>query len=125
MVDGFEVKDALIVSMMLESGIVPLSALHDRVCKQLEALSPEDARVAKRKFRKAWRRAAKNSIKIYGRRERETFMTKRYGLGTGQQPTAKQKHNRKSIVYTATWRAATSLLEATCDVVKRTLQDET
>ena len=40
---------------MLDMGIVP-AMTGDELVKMLESLSPENRRIAKRKFRKAWRK---------------------------------------------------------------------
>lgn len=87
------------------SGIVPIStgAEHHDVNRDVAHLSPEEQRVLKRKFRKAWRRAAKKELQQAGNSPKARAVVARrasqeYGLKTGQPPNRKQKRNRKAAV---------------------------
>lgn len=77
----------------------------------LESMTPAEARVAKRKFRKAWRSAAKARISAVahcGPKRRAfvaTSVERDVGLGV-KQPSRNQKRGRKSTVYTALRTAA-------------------
>ena len=48
---------------MLDMGIVP-AMTGDELVKMLESLSPENRRIAKRKFRKAWRKMLKKNPEL-------------------------------------------------------------
>lgn len=72
-------------------GIVPIGWTGNDINKVLAALPPDEARVMRRKFRKMWRKAAKNARK--GRSKAVAQM----GLGETQ-PTRRHKTVRKQEV---------------------------
>ena len=75
--------------IMWEMGIIPLDELEGGVDKILLQMSPEDERVARRKFRKRWRKV--------GEKGNKNFQT--YTLGRGSEtPTPWQKLSRKRMV---------------------------
>lgn len=84
----------LMETVFHEAGLAPIKTIHHDYNRILADLSPEEARIAKRKFRKLWRRTAKYLIekKINGR-----YMKQTLGIGA-ERPTRSQKNTRKTIV---------------------------
>lgn len=93
----------LFTTKMTESGIVPIQWGHidDSADRDLAGMSPDEARVAKRKFRKQWRKAAKQSVRSSKKMSSETVQRfiKDY-MGKGNLlPTKKQRRNRRAAVF--------------------------
>lgn len=84
----------LLETVSHELGIAPIKTIHHDYNRILAGLSPEEARMAKRKFRKAWRKVANDLIKkkISGKYIKQTL-----GIGSDR-PTRSQKNTRKTIV---------------------------
>jgi hypothetical protein len=80
-----------------ERGIVPLERNHHDFNRILASLPPDDARAMKRKFRKLWRKVARNK---QAKNTRLKHITS--GLGN-QNPTRTHKNNRKHMVYAHLW----------------------
>ena len=62
-----ELERMLRLQVCMELGIVPLLGADDvnkDVLRALRDVSPEESRALRRKFRKAWRREAKNSARL-------------------------------------------------------------
>jgi hypothetical protein len=88
------IKKFFMTTVAFQKGIVPIeSPLHD-VNRALATLSPEEARTAKRKFRKLWRKLAAG-VKKAGKNPRQ--VDNRFGFKT-QAPSKSQKTNRKTLV---------------------------
>lgn len=86
----------------LELGIIPLENISDDMRQGLEKLTPEEARKMKRKFRKLWRKYAKeemHSATSYKKRK----LTQLYGIGK-HQPSRSQKRARKELVKRKLWQ---------------------
>lgn len=73
-------------SICFQNGIIPIDSVAGDMRKVLKKLSPEDERIAKRKFRKQWRKLAKKKTK------RNKFESK------NRAPTTRQQHERKLMV---------------------------
>lgn len=84
----------LMETVFHEVGLAPIKTIHHDYNRILADLPPEEARKAKRKFRKVWRKTAKHLIekKITGRYIKQTL-----GIGSDR-PTRSQKNSRKTIV---------------------------
>lgn len=99
------VDKAFIHSVMFEMGILPIEdpTLDMRV--PLRQLSPEEARVIKRKFRKLWRRLMKQQVAAAGGKQGEA-QKKALGtkLGVGKHvPSRAERLERKRLVYERVW----------------------
>lgn len=104
------VDKAFIHTVMFELGILPIEdpVLDMRV--PLRQLTLEDARVFKRKFRKLWRKLARNLVvRAEAEGENDTkkqwavwAVKKKYGMGK-QQPSRAEKLARKRLVYEQIW----------------------
>lgn len=70
----------------LEMGIVPISRPWESVVEELKTLAPDDERVARRKFRKRWRKLLKRATCAQQRR------------CTSSQPSHIVLYNRKLLV---------------------------
>jgi len=103
------VTDMRLVMLFLEKGVVPMSGQpktmsapwHFDMNKILAALSPEEARVMRRKFRKMWRKAAASLEKRNGRTARRTLRDIGFHEGA---PKKAQKNSRKTLVFGKAWR---------------------
>lgn len=78
----------------LTAGIVPIDTVYSDVNKILEKLTPEEQRAARRKFRKLWRKVARERAKKHS-----LYVRKTVGLGTPV-PTKAMKKTRKYEVMT-------------------------
>lgn len=83
-----------------ELGIVPLETLYHDVNKALAALPPEDAKKMKRKFRKLWRKIARQKLA-----QSPSYVRRSIGLGN-KEPDKKHKKNRKHEVKTFIYKEA-------------------
>lgn len=83
-----------------QKGIVPLDPFWNRdIGRLLAELPPEEARAMKRKFRKMWRKEAKNiPMKTKTAKRFATRYKEQMGLGS-QNPTKTQKKHRKAAVF--------------------------
>jgi hypothetical protein len=75
----------------IQLGVCPMKEIQHDVNRNIAALSPEDQRRTKRKFRKLWRKLAAKIKVSEGTRER------RYGA-KGTAPTKAQRTQRKVLV---------------------------
>lgn len=95
--------DILLATAFEVKGIGRLSAthVHNDYNRVLSDAAPSDVRTMKRKFRKAWRKIAKQHAATNGKSASSRFSRNfaSQGLGLGQpNPTRKQKNTRKSAV---------------------------
>lgn len=103
----------LLAKRMEAAGIVPINPgteQHD-VNRDLASLPPEEQRRIKRKFRKAWRTAAKKNLQRAGNSKKAQVAAARrseseLGLKSTSPPNRKQKRNRKASVNTMFIREA-------------------
>lgn len=83
------VEKVLVAKMkMIEAGIIPATNGVE-LSKMLESLSPEERRIAKRKFRKIWKKMAQKDSNLKDLME----------CKEGTHPNKHQKRNRSSIVF--------------------------
>ncbi len=85
-------EKVLLQTSMFDIGIIPLEISHVDVTRMLKQLSPNDALAMKRKFRKVWRKLAKDSKQH----------AKDMGLGAAV-PTKAQRTARKQAVILKMW----------------------
>lgn len=100
------VDKAFIHSVMFELGILPIEdpTLDMRV--PLRQLSPEDARIIKRKFRKMWRKCMREQVGPgtgkYATAKEKALQQK---LGVGKHvPSRHERLERKRLVYERLWK---------------------
>jgi hypothetical protein len=109
------ITDMRLAMLFLEEGVVPMSRYgqskamsapwHFDMNKILAALSPEEAHVMRRKFRKMWRQAAASLEKRNGRSARRTLRDIGFHEGA---PRKAQKNARKTLVFGKAWRQINS-----------------
>lgn len=95
----------LLQAESLRRGIVPIpmGTSSDDMNRNMSGMSIEDQRTAKRKFRKAWRRAAKQSAAKVSKRcgsakaGTDRYLRNELGLGAVE-PTRRHKRGRKFAV---------------------------
>ena len=85
--------DVLVSNLAINMGIAPIDVVHHDANRALASLSPEDQRIAKRKFRKLWRSLARGMLATSGPKS----VQRQLGLGA-EFPTKSQKNNRKARV---------------------------
>lgn len=99
--------------------IVPGKEHHD-AARDMSSLPPQEQRRLKRKFRKAWRSAAKKSLQSAGNSKTARSTAVRHaernlGLGSMKSPNKKQKYNRKlavaAMLMHEAWAARNALLQ--------------
>lgn len=90
-----DVERALISATGFEAGIVPIENPEHDFSRILAQLPADEALRLKRKFRKLWRKAAKE--------DRLHFGPLAVGMGS-KAPTRAQKQQRKRIVFRMLWR---------------------
>lgn len=98
------VDKAFIHQVMFELGILPIEdpTLDMRV--PLKQLSPEEARVLKRKFRKLWRKCMKAEIGPAGKMADARKKAAESKLGVGKHvPSRAERLARKRMVYERIW----------------------
>lgn len=106
---SYNIDDPLFVVLLeaeyLRRGIAPIRPGYTQadVSRDMSKMTPEEQRTAKRKFRKAWRSAAKASRnKVSGKSSPTRASTERYlanELGLGQsEPSRRHKRSRKLAV---------------------------
>ena len=93
------VDKAFIHGVMFQLGIVPIEEPGLDMRMPLKELTPEDARVLKRKFRKLWRKYMKELAKSENHPGRAKV---RYGMGKPV-PSRKERLERKTLVYNRVW----------------------
>jgi len=103
------VDRAFIHNIMFELGIIPIEDWRLDMRVPLKQLTQEEQRVAKRKFRKLWRKYLKRSINgtngggnEFLRESRVKHVKKRFGLGK-KIPSHSEKAERKRIVFESVW----------------------
>lgn len=101
-----DVDRAIIQAVMFEQGILPMEKTHFDMRRVLAQLSPDEARVLKRKFRKLWRQAMKkevNGASQHRRESRNKILSSALGVGKPA-PTREQRQARKQLVFNALWQ---------------------
>jgi len=98
-----DVDRAIIQTVMFQSGILPMEKTDLDMRRALQQLSPEEARILKRKFRKLWRKAMRATIgngkTRNGKEEREHAK-----LGVGKHvPSRAERNARKQLVFDELW----------------------
>ena len=98
--------DALFSTACHMKGIIPIRYGEElrNAAKDMAAMSPEEARTSKRKFRKAWRKLAKASLR--GKSRSDSYARGHLGLGKTD-PSRNMKRARKVAVMGAVRREAT------------------
>jgi hypothetical protein len=93
------VEKAFIYSVMFELGILPIEDPGFDARRTLAQMSKDETQIVKRKFRKLWRKYAKQ-LKTGDR----TSRMKAANLGMGQRVPTKAEHlARKKLVYERIW----------------------
>jgi hypothetical protein len=108
------VKKLMRDTVIAEAGIIPIRATPIDMNREMASLTPEEQRVAKRKFRKMWRRAAKRAMREARNGRDAGRVADRLGFAHcgGVAPTKRQQLNRKSAVMTEISLATDRLLAA-------------
>lgn len=90
---------AVLSAVMFEAGVVPIDNTNHDMRRGLKELPPDDARALKRKFRKVWRKLAKEEARKMGKpaAQAQSWLTNRYGAGKSN-PSRSDKEARKRIV---------------------------
>lgn len=126
-----DLERSLFYSLSFQMGILPpeppnfMHLAFPNMNIALDQLSKEDARKAKRKFRKVWRRLLKKVLmrRIDGRRimnKSSVLWYEQHHKSPGGDPTAKQRNNRKSLVSSEILGQVNAILnESISDVKKR------
>lgn len=117
------IVDMRLEMLFLEEGIVPMSRYgqgknisapwHFDMNKILATMSPEEATVMRRKFRKLWRKAAAALEKRNGRAARRRLRDVGFHQGD---PKKSQKNSRKVLVFGKAWwqiNSETKLVQST------------
>lgn len=93
-----DIDRIMINTVMMEEGIVPILDPSLDMRRALSTLSPEDARKAKRKFRKMWRKALKQIVADGKSSYRNVT------LGKGKKvPSKAERLQRKQVVLNKLW----------------------
>lgn len=98
-----DVDRAIIQSVMFECGILPMEKVTLDMRRALQQLSPDEARVLKRKFRKLWRKAMREEIgagKLKNLREDQA--KQKFGVGK-HAPSRAERTERKKLVFNMLW----------------------
>lgn len=88
---------ALFYAESFEAGILPVQP-HEDATRALAQLTPLEARAAKRKFRKQWRRIMKKELREASGKRATNYVKSRYGH-TQTRPASYEARNRKLAVY--------------------------
>lgn len=90
---------------MFEAGILPMEKTTLDMRRALQQLSPEEARVLKRKFRKAWRKAMRKEVgNPTGKRAEAKAQAAKTRLGVGKHvPSRAERNARKQLVFDQFW----------------------
>lgn len=86
------VRNFFLETVSHQLGIVPIKKIYFDYNRILADLPPEEARAAKRKFRKMWRKFAADE-----KRAGQKYLKASLGIGA-ESPTRTQKNARKTIV---------------------------
>ena len=90
---------------MFQCGILPMEKTGLDMRRALQQLSPEDARVLKRKFRKLWRTAMKKQNEECSTRSKKAHEdASKVRLGVGKHvPSRQERNERKKLVFDLLW----------------------
>lgn len=114
-----DVDRAFIYHVMFQAGIVPMETPDMDMTRPLKDISPEEARVFKRKFRKVWRKLAKKQLAEKNAPKSLKDRTKKH-LGIGSKsPSRAEKLARKQMVFEQFWREQVAPLLKDFEKVKR------
>lgn len=113
----------LISSLAYARGVIPItcSTTHHDAERDLASLTPEERRVSKRKFRKLWRRAARELLNQAHERGlshvdlMREWVQEVLGLGREESPTRLQKRRRRAVVSSHLRRAAREVMKIVTD----------
>ncbi len=98
-----EVDRAIIQAVMFQCGILPMEKTALDMRRALSQLSPEEARILKRKFRKVWRKAMRAEVgNGQSRKTREASVKTRLGVGK-HVPSRAECNARKQLVFDVLW----------------------
>jgi hypothetical protein len=89
-----DIERIFLLGTMLDNGIVPYEDSNANISPLLSQLSKEDARKARRKFRKLWRKAMTSEAKSFFSNQR---LKSELGVGN-KVPTTAQIRARKIVV---------------------------
>lgn len=100
-----DVDRAIISSVMFEAGIVPMEKTDLDMRRALAQLPPEEARAAKRKFRKLWRKALRAQLGSTNKKNHEArAKAAKAKLGVGKHvPSRLERNARKQLVFDEMW----------------------
>jgi hypothetical protein len=91
----------LIHDEMFKQGIVPIETVRHDMRRCFEGMNADEARIAKRKFRKMWRTAARKAI-AKANKHAAPKLAKDFGLGE-KLPTKSNCYKRKAVVFSEIW----------------------
>lgn len=98
-----DVDRAIIQAVMFQSGILPMEKTDLDMRRALQQLSPEEARVLKRKFRKLWRKAMRAEVGN-GKTRTSKEEQQKAKLGVGKHvPSRSERNARKQLVFDKLW----------------------
>lgn len=97
------VDRAFIHSVMFQLGILPIEDPLLDMRRPLKDISPEEARVLKRKFRKLWRKAARAQVGT-GKtaKTKKEMVNRKFGVGKTT-PSRAERNERKRLVLKTLW----------------------
>lgn len=98
----FELASAAVYD---SAGILPMPTLLTNMETAMANMPPEEARKAKRKFRKMWRKLVREKLATFKYPNNKEALTRVYGL-EAEEPTKDQKRARKGLVRNAMQKAA-------------------
>lgn len=98
-----DVERTFVQVVMFEVGIIPMEKTALDMRRALKQLEPDEARKARRRFRKVWRRAAAAAI-AQGSMP-ESAAKGRLGMGK-KVPSRMERNARKQLVFDELWAAA-------------------
>lgn len=91
-------EKAILYHIAFDAGILPIEDINTDINRSLSSVSPEEARVFKRKFRKIWRKAIKKMLNDNKTsKHTRAYIQEQSGLGS-KGPSRSQKRYRKSII---------------------------
>lgn len=98
-----DIDRAVIQAVMFENGIIPMENTLIDMRRPLKQLPPAEARAAKRKFRKLWRKAAKATVGNGKTRSvKEEAQNRELGVGK-HVPSRAERNARKQLVFDQMW----------------------
>ena len=92
-----DAERALLQIYFLEKGIIPFELSVTNINCKGGGLTPEERRIANRKFRKLWRKILKNNLESVKDPSKDLYVA-RYVAKQGEQPTEIHKTCRKMLV---------------------------